>query len=119
VNRFEAHVRRDGGVAVIEMSGTIDGDAEHALDAAYAECNDAGTRSIALGFDAVDYMNSTGIALLVSVLARAKRDGRPVCAWGLSDHYREIFELTRLADFLEVYPDEAAARAGVANKEDG
>ena len=59
----------------------------------------------------VEYINSTGIALLVSLLGKARRDGRPVTAWGLTDHYREIFEITRLADFMEVVTDEHAARA--------
>ena len=66
---------------------------------------------VALDFTRVEYINSTGIALLVSLLAKARRDGRPVVAWGLTDHYREIFEITRLADFLEVVADEQAARA--------
>ena len=54
----------------------------------------------------------------MSLLAKARRDGRPVVAWGLTDHYREIFEITRLADFLEVVADEQAARAvaGVDNR---
>ena len=47
----------------------------------------------------------------MSLLAKARRDSRPVVAWGLTDHYREIFEITRLADFLEVVTDEHAARA--------
>ncbi len=33
-------------------------------------------------------------------------------AAGLSDHYREIFEITRLADFMRIFPDERAALAG-------
>jgi hypothetical protein len=28
---------------------------------------------------------------------------------GLSEHYQEIFRITRLSDFLSVYPDEATA----------
>ncbi len=80
----------------------------------------ARARTVALDFTNVEYINSTGIALLVSLLAKARRDGRPVVAWGLTDHYREIFEITRLADFLEVVADEQSARAvaGVATGEE-
>jgi anti-sigma B factor antagonist len=35
---------------------------------------------------------------------------------GLSDHYKEIFKITRLADFLQIYPDEAAALADFNRK---
>ena len=110
MNQFGATVRQVGGMAIIDMTGTIDGGSEAALDAAYASCDEQRAVEIALAFDAVDYINSTGIALLVSLLAKARRDSRPVVAWGLTDHYREIFEITRLADFLEVVADEQAAR---------
>ena len=112
MNQFEAVVRQGSEMAIIDLSGIIDGGAESALDAAYERCDADGATSVALDFTQVEYINSTGIALLVSLLAKARRDGRPVKAWGLTDHYREIFEITRLADFLEVVADEQSARAG-------
>ena len=69
-----------------------------------------------LDFADVDYINSTGIALIVRMLAEARRDHREVIALGLSDHYREIFRITRLSDYLTIadpqpttsVPEEAA-----------
>jgi anti-sigma B factor antagonist len=111
VNHFEATVRREMGMTIINLSGTIDGGAEPELTAAYAQSEDESTTTVALSFDDVDYINSTGIALVVSLLAQARRDGRQIVAWGLTDHYREIFEITRLVDFLEIFADEQAARS--------
>jgi anti-anti-sigma factor len=108
-NRFEAQLRQDGDMAIIDLVGTIDSGAEPALGAAYDASATVGG-PLLLGFSGVDFINSTGIALLVGLLARARADGRPVRAWGLSPHYREIFEITRLADFLEVFSDETGAR---------
>jgi anti-sigma B factor antagonist len=54
-------------------------------------------------------MNSTGIALVVGLLARARKSKRRIVACGLSPHYREIFEITRLADFMPVFRDETSA----------
>ncbi len=110
MKEFQAPVREEGGMGTIDLAGTIDGGAEAELDAAYARCDELQASTVALDFTDVDYINSTGIALLVSLLAKARRDGRPVLAWGLTDHYREIFEITRLADFLEVVADEQTAR---------
>lgn len=110
MNEFQASVRHEGVMGVIDLAGTIDGRAEAELDDAYARCEELLAATVALDFTDVEYINSTGIALLVSLLAKARRDGRPVLAWGLTDHYREIFEITRLADFLEVVADEHAAR---------
>ncbi|MFL6204928.1 MAG: STAS domain-containing protein [Acidimicrobiales bacterium] len=110
MNEFEATVRQEGATATVDLTGMIDGGADAALDAAYGRCDALDASAVALDFTRVEYINSTGIALLVSLLAKARRDGRPVVAWGLTDHYREIFEITRLADFLEVVADEQAAR---------
>ena len=59
----------------------------------------------------VDYINSTGIAVIVGVLAMARAEDREVGAFGLTDHYREVFSITRLSDFMTIYDDETAAVA--------
>jgi len=105
----ETGVRDRDGVAVIDLRGEIDRSAEVAMEAAYAEAVARDPASIVLNFAETDYINSTGIALIVSLLARARKDRRTVTACGLSEHYREIFEITRLADFMTIVADEAAA----------
>lgn len=106
---FEATARRRDGVAVVDLRGDIDAGAEDALNDAYVQAVEGDPRSILLNFADVQYINSTGIALIVSVLARARKERRGMAACGLSDHYREIFEITRLSDFMSVYDDEASA----------
>jgi anti-sigma B factor antagonist len=103
------------GAAVIGLSGEVDGSAAAVLTDAYqravasaaAKSPDGldGPGTVVLDFSAVDYINSTGIALIVSVLARARAERRKVVACGLSAHYREIFDITRLSDFIELFPD--------------
>ena len=103
----EAATRVLPGAAVIELSGEVDGSAATVLTTAYeyavSGAPDLGT--VVLDFAAVDYINSTGIALIVSVLARARAERRKVVASGLTPHYREIFDITRLSDFIELFPD--------------
>jgi anti-sigma B factor antagonist len=111
----EATTRAVPGAAVIELRGEVDGSAAAVLTAAYERAVQPGDRFLAtagadpgtvvLDFAAVDYINSTGIALIVSVLARARAERRKVVASGLSAHYREIFDITRLSDFIELFPD--------------
>ncbi len=109
VRHLEAEVRQERGGVVLDLRGEINGFAQEALDAAYAEaeCNDPET--ILLDFEEVDYINSTGIALIVGLLAKARISKRRLVAYGLSDHYVEIFEITRLSDFMSVFPDEESA----------
>ena len=109
LQHFDARVRLQTGIAVIDLRGEINGLAEEALDRAYIEATDGDPRRILLNFTGATYINSTGLALLVGVLARARKQHRTVVACGLSDHYREIFEITRLADFMSIVADEMSA----------
>jgi len=95
----------------VDLPAQIDSTAEHALNTAYAAAAEHGSKTVLLNFAGVDFLSSTGIALIVGILARARKQSRPIGAYGLSDHYREIFEVTRLADFMGLYGDEQAAIA--------
>lgn len=105
-----ATVRTVAHTAVIELTGEVDGAAAGVLTAAYQEAvADGSAQTVVLDFARVGYINSTGIALIVSVLAQARAQRRTVVASGLSEHYREIFDITRLSDFIEVFGDLDAA----------
>lgn len=108
---LETTVRQQGKVAVIDLHGEIDSFGETALNTAYAEAERYNPAAILLNFAGVDYINSTGIALIVGLLARARKSGCKLLTSGLSSHYVEIFQITRLADFMSIYPDEATALA--------
>lgn len=108
---FEASVRVEDGTAIVDMRGLLDRSADAVLRAAFGEALDHGG-PVAFNFRDVSYINSTGIALVVGALARARAAGRPVKAFGLTEHYREIFTITRLSDFMGIYDDESAAVAG-------
>jgi len=105
-------VRYVGATAVVDLPPQIDSTAEHALNGAYAAAMEHGSKTVLLNFAGVDFLSSTGIALVVGILARARKDGRVITAAGLSDHYREIFEITRLSDFMTIFADENAALKG-------
>ncbi len=113
---FSANVRHSpdaAGIAIIDLQGEIDGFADQALDNAYAEAERQNTEAILLNFAGVDYINSTGIALIVRALAQARKSRRRLLTCGLSDHYVEIFKITRLSDFMAVFPDETSALGAV------
>jgi anti-sigma B factor antagonist len=108
-------VRRiDPTIAVLDIEGEITAASEEALSRAYAESAGAGTRAVILNFSGLEYMNSGGIGLLVTLLVRANRAKQKLLAFGLTDHYRQIFELTRLDEAIGIFDDEAAAVAAAS-----
>ena len=109
---FEATVRADGDLSIIDLAGDIDRSAADGMDTAFEAAMATGN-DLMLSFADVDYINSTGIALIVSGLAKARAGGRSVSAFGLTRHYQEIFTITRLSDFIDIYDDEDAAVSAV------
>lgn len=99
---FQAEVREDGDRRILILIGEINGLADAAMTAAYEQAQAASPTRIVLDFSRVEYINSTGIALVVGLLAKARAGHIPLTAVGLSDHYREIFTITRLSDFIEI-----------------
>ena len=99
------------GVRVIDIDGEITAFSEQQISDAH-ETAGKGASAVILNFNGLDYMNSGGIGLLVTTLIRAQRSGHALRAFGLSEHYRQIFSLTRLDEAIGIYEDEAAAIVG-------
>ncbi len=108
---LEATVRQQPNAAVIDLKGDIDGAGEDALQKAYSEALAQKPAAVLMNFADVGYINSKGIALIVMLLAQARKSGTRLLTTGLSPHYVEIFNITRLSDFMKIYPDEASALA--------
>ncbi len=97
----------NNSVSIIDIEGEISAFAEDTLMDAYSEANTPTTRTIVLNFSGLEYMNSSGIGLLVTLLIRANRQKQRLLAYGLSEHYKHIFELTRLNEAIGICDSEA------------
>ncbi len=95
--------------AIIRIAGDLTAAREAALMDAYNAAATAETRAVILDFTNLEYMNSTGIGLLVTLLVRANRQRQKLLACGFTDHYRQILELTRLDDAIGIHDTEADA----------
>lgn len=100
--------------SIIDIQGEVTAFAENVLTSAYAQASTPTTRHIILNFSGLEYMNSSGIGLLVTLLIRVKRQKQYMLTYGLSEHYRNIFEITRLSDAIHIYPTEAEAIAAIS-----
>jgi anti-sigma B factor antagonist len=102
-------------VSVIDVKGELTAFAEGVLMDAYAQASDGRVRAVVLNFEGLEYMNSSGIELLVTLLIRVNREKQRLLTYGLSEHYRNIFQITRLDDAIWIYDsEEEAVRAGAA-----
>src|SRR4026208_1072011 len=109
--RVEVRSTDDSTASVVAIFGDVTGSSDPALMEAYVKAVDGGARTIVLDLAGLEYMNSGGIGLLVTLLVRSKRQGQRLLAVGLSDHYREIFSLIRLDEAIGIHDDANAAVA--------
>lgn len=107
-------VRKVGSSSsVIDLSGEITGFSEATLMDGYSQASNGGVANIVLNFERLEYMNSSGIGLLVTLLIRTRRQNQRLLAYGLNEHYQHIFELTRLNEAIQLYGSETEALSSI------
>ena len=103
-------VRRvNDNVSIIDVKGEMTAFAEGVLMDAYNQASDGKVRAIVLNFEGLEYMNSSGIGLLVTLLIRVNREKQNLLTYGLSEHYQSIFQITRLDDAIGIHETEDEA----------
>jgi len=100
-------------VAVLDLRGQLDSLAGEALDHAYEQASQPGLQALVLNLSEIEYINSSGITLLLGLIMRTSRADHRLLAYGLNAHYTKIFHMTRLSDYIGLFPDQAAALSGL------
>jgi len=104
-------VRWVGRAAVVNVEGDIDLSRSAAFQVSLLRVVDEGPERIVISLTDVPYMDSSGVASLVKLLSRTRRQGIPLGLTGLCDRVRSIFEITRLDGVFDIYPTEEEALA--------
>jgi anti-anti-sigma factor len=101
----------DGGpVAVLRFTGDITSTSRDVVFGAYQEVPLA-THRVVFDFSKMEYMNSSGIALIIELLMAANKANRTVQSFGLSPHFQKVFTMVGLNKYTSLHPDEATACA--------
>ena len=96
-------------VAVLRFEGDIASTSKDAVIGAYQALPKATTRLILLDFTKVDYINSSGIALVIQLLIEASNAGQKICAFGLSAHFTKVFTMVGITKYSQLFSSEIEA----------
>jgi len=102
---------QEGPASILRIEGDVTSGSEPDLTAAYGLAVANGARVVVLDFSKLEYMNSGGIGLLVTLLVRAQRAGGGPAAGGPSPRPPPHPPRTRLDEAIAIHDDEAAAVA--------
>ena len=94
-----------GGVRILKPFGEIDLHAAPALRAELATCSAAKTPVVLLDFSEVDYIDSSGLAMLIEYLKASADFGGKLGLFGLKKKVRAVFELVRLDQLFVIGED--------------
>jgi anti-anti-sigma factor len=100
-------------VTVLRFEGDIASTSKDAVLGAYQALPKATTKLILLDFTKVDYINSSGIALVIQLLIEASNAGQKVYAFGLSAHFTKVFTMVGITKYAELFANEQAAMAAL------
>jgi len=101
-------------VSIIEVEGQVTSFVEDLLMKAYSEATQDNPTVIIFDFNQMNFINSSGIGLLVTLLVRARRSNQQLYAFGLNEHFEYVFELTRLNEVIRLFDTEEEALAMAA-----
>ena len=100
-------------ITTLRFAGDVSSLSREAIVGSYAALNKSAEQQILLDFRGVEYLNSSGIALVIEVLMEAKKVGQIVAICGLTPHFTKVFTMVGITRYSTLYPDEAAALAAL------
>jgi anti-sigma B factor antagonist len=100
-------------VTVLRFSGDITSTSRAEVLGTY-ERLPAEVKHILLDFSKVEYLNSSGIALIIQMLMQAAKSGQVIQSFGLSPHFQKVFNMVGITKYTKLHPNEEAACAAFA-----
>lgn len=100
-------------VTALRFTGDISSASKDAVLGTYEGLDKTAHRQILLNFKGVDYLNSSGIALVIQLLMEASKAGQKVAICGLTQHFTKVFTMVGITKYATLSGDEATALAGM------
>jgi anti-sigma B factor antagonist len=100
-------------ITCLRFSGDISSASKDAIVGTYQALDKASHKTILLDFKGVEYLNSSGIALVIQVLMEASKSGQTIAICGLTPHFTKVFTMVGITKYATLYPDEAAALSAI------
>lgn len=100
-------------ITCLRFTGDVSSLSRDAIVGTYQALDKAAHKLILLDFKGVEYLNSSGIALVIQVLMEASKSGQTVAICGLTPHFTKVFTMVGITKYATLYPDESAALAAL------
>jgi anti-sigma B factor antagonist len=101
--------RLEGDVAILALEGRLDLTSASSLKEASKNVLNNESKKVILNLDKVDFINSSGLGALVSILKEVRNSQGAMKLTNLAPYVKEIFDITQLTNIFEIFTDEKQA----------
>ncbi|MFO8007548.1 MAG: STAS domain-containing protein [Candidatus Brocadiia bacterium] len=108
-----SQIRPQNDVTVVELEGRLDASTAPDIKAELHELIEQGRARLVVNLEALEFIDSAGLGVLVSSLRRAAGEGGDLRVAEVPPFCRSIFELTRLTRVFSVTESESEAIAAI------
>jgi anti-anti-sigma factor len=105
VEEFKIHVdyERDATVPENFISGEITSEADEEIVNSYSSIPAGKKPRVLIDFSKTAYINSAGIATLISLITKASEIDGKIEFCGLNSHFRKVMDIVGLTDFVMIH----------------
>ena len=100
-------------VTVLRFEGDIASTSKDAVLGTYQALPKETSKLVLLDFSKVDYINSSGIALVIQMMIEASNSAQKIYAFGLSAHFTKVFTMVGITKYAGLFPTQADAMAAL------
>lgn len=101
---MEVNKSKEGDVCVLELKGRLDGEQAQVFEDSVMGCLEEGEEKLLFDFGGLDYINSSGLRVLVMAYQRMKESGGRVSVCNIKDYIQEIFEISGYDKIFKLHP---------------
>ena len=107
---MEIERREKEGIVILDVSGRIVlGEPASIIRNSMREITDSGVKDVILNMEKVDYIDSTGLGVLVMAATSLQKTGGALKLLNLNRRNIELMVMTKLSTILEIFNDETDA----------
>ncbi|MBW0432591.1 anti-sigma factor antagonist [Leptospira yasudae] len=100
---FKIFVDLSVSVPIIHIEGEITSEADEEIVGKYESIPAEKRNRVILNFQGTSYINSAGIATLISLITRASETKGKIEFAGLNEHFRKVMDIVGLTDFVLIH----------------
>jgi len=99
----------ENGVTILAVDGNLDAEGTQEMEEKVLALLESGETKLLFDFSGLDYINSSGLRVLVLAYQRLKKASGTVAICGVKDYIQEVFEVSGYDKIFPLYGARADA----------